>query len=87
MCHEQLDRLRLIHSIPDTVKEIKSVVHAAAFEVLEAMLNLLGRELTYFQIRGGKMGLPRLRVTNLTSRKSAQASLLRCRESLRDGNP
>jgi len=69
------------------VKDIKSVVHAAAFGVLEAMLNLVGRELTYFQIRGGKMGLLHMQVTNLTSRKSTQASLLWCRESLWDCNP
>ena len=76
MCHEQLDRLSLIYRIPDTVKEIKSIVHAAAFGVLEAMLNLIGRELTYFQIRGGKLGLPHMRATDLTFRKSTQASLL-----------
>jgi hypothetical protein len=62
MCHKQLERLSLVHKVPDTVKDIQNVVHATVFGVLEAMLNLIGRELAYFQVRGGKSGLFSLRM-------------------------
>jgi hypothetical protein len=46
--------------IPERYSDVKPTVHAAAFGTLEAMLNFIGQQLSYFRTRGGKPGFSML---------------------------
>jgi hypothetical protein len=52
----ELKRLKLAEEIPN-IKDIRANVHASAFGVMEAILNLVGQQLIYFATILGKTGL------------------------------
>ena len=54
----ELGHLAMAQHIPDTFKEIKATVQDNAFGVLEAMLNLVGKQLYYLKTVTGKTGQP-----------------------------
>lgn len=53
---DELERLKLAKKLPDDFKDIKETIHANAFGVLEALLNLIGQQLTYFATAAGILG-------------------------------
>jgi hypothetical protein len=59
-CQEELERLDIVRMIPERYSDVKPTVHAAAFGTLEAMLNFIGQQLSYFRTRGGKPGFSML---------------------------
>jgi hypothetical protein len=67
-CDVELGRLETAKRIPDGFLEIKETVHTNAFGVLEATLNLVGQQLTYFATNGGKLGSSQLRLTDARTR-------------------
>jgi hypothetical protein len=66
---KEIARLEIANKIPDAFKDIKDTVKDNAFDVLTAMLNLVGEQLLYFATALGKTGLPSsLRVLNHVGR-------------------
>jgi hypothetical protein len=53
----ELQRLAMVKSIPDDVKYMKEIIEMNALGVLEAILNLVGQQLSYFATTVGKLGL------------------------------
>jgi hypothetical protein len=53
----ELKRAKLAKLVPEDFKDLSAVIYATSFEVVEAMLNLIGLQLTYFGTFAKKVGM------------------------------